>query len=121
MDVLVGIGSPDESVAALERSARQAAATGDDVTVAIVGHHTSEDRERLAADAAAVADDAAIEISVRQVEGNPGSQLVDIAEDEGFDELVIGGGSTSPMGKITIGSTAEFVLLNAHTTVTLVR
>ncbi|TQQ79900.1 universal stress protein [Halonotius terrestris] len=121
MDVLVGIGSPDESVAALERTATRAAATGDDVTVAIVGDHADAAREALEADARAVADDAGIDVSIRHVEGDPGSQLVDIAEAEGFEELVIGGGSESPMGKITIGSTAEFVLLNAHTTVTLVR
>lgn len=121
MDVLVGIGSPDESVAALERTARQAAATGDSVTVAIVGDHPTEARERLETESSSVADDAGIDVSIRHLDGDPGSQLVDVAEAEGFDELVIGGGSESPMGKITIGSTAEFVLLNAHTTVTLVR
>lgn len=121
MDVLVGIGSPDESVAALERTARQAAATGDSVTVAIVGDHSAATRERLETESNAVADDVGIDVTVRHLDGEPGSQLVDVAENEEFDELVIGGGSTSPMGKITIGATAEFVLLNAHTTVTLVR
>jgi nucleotide-binding universal stress UspA family protein len=46
---------------------------------------------------------------------------VEIAEREAFDEVVLGGGHTSPMGKITIGPIAEFVLLNAKTSVRLVR
>ena len=53
--------------------------------------------------------------------GDPGSELVDIAEQEGFDEIALGGGQTSPMGKINVGSIAEFVLLNARTTVRLMR
>jgi nucleotide-binding universal stress UspA family protein len=121
MDVLVGIGSDDDSVAALERTAQQAAATGDRVVAAIVGDHAAAAREQLETEAEAVADEAGIDITIRHLDGDPGSQLVDVAEQEAFDELVIGGGSTSPMGKITIGATAEFVLLNAHTTVTLVR
>lgn len=121
MDVLVGIGSPDKSVAALERATRLAAATGDSVTVAIVGDHSDDTRKQLEADAREIGEEAGVDLSIRQVEGNPGSQLVDIAESEEFDEIVVSGGKTSPMGKITIGSTTEFVLLNAHTTVTLVR
>lgn len=121
MDVLVGIGSPDTSVAPLERASRLTAATGDSVTVAIVGDHDDSVREQLESDARGVAAEAGIELSIRQVAGSPGSQLVDIAESEGFDEIIVSGGKTSPMGKITIGSTTEFVLLNAHTTVTLVR
>jgi nucleotide-binding universal stress UspA family protein len=35
--------------------------------------------------------------------------------------VVIGGGEQSPMGKIRLGHIAEFVLLNSHVTVTLVR
>ena len=66
-------------------------------------------------------DAAGLDAEVRRVEGDPGSRLVEIAEHEGFDQIVIGGGQTSPMGKIKIGQVAEFVLMNADTTVTLVR
>jgi len=63
----------------------------------------------------------ALDATIRRVEGHPGSRLVEIAEDEGFDQIVLGGGQTSPMGKLQVGSIAEFVLLNSHVTVTLVR
>jgi len=55
------------------------------------------------------------------VSGHPGSRLVELAEREGADRIVLGGGETSPLGKVQLGSVAEFVLLNAKTTVTLVR
>ena len=58
---------------------------------------------------------------VRHLSGDPGSQLVDVAEREGFDQIVLGGGQRSPMGKIKLGHIAEFVLLNSPVTVTLVR
>ncbi len=50
-----------------------------------------------------------------------GSSLVDYAEQGEYDQLVIGGGTLSPMGKIQLGPITEFVLLNAPTTVKLVR
>jgi len=70
-------------------------------------------RERL--------DELGFEADVRQVTGHPGSQLVELAAGEGFDRIVIGGGQRSPLGKIELGELAEFVLLNADRSVTLVR
>ncbi|MBS3760043.1 MAG: universal stress protein, partial [Halodesulfurarchaeum sp.] len=64
---------------------------------------------------------ASSDIEIRRVEGHPGSRLVEIAESEAFDRIVLGGGEQSPMGKIRIGSIAEFVLLNSHVSVTLLR
>ena len=55
------------------------------------------------------------------VEGDPGAMLVEIADGEGYDQIVLGGGERSPMGKIRVGQVAEFVVLNAETSVTLVR
>jgi len=46
---------------------------------------------------------------------------VTIANQESFDRIVLGSGERSPLGKIQLGSVAEFVLLNAQTSVTLVR
>jgi len=47
--------------------------------------------------------------------------LVEVAEREGFDRIVLGGGETSPLGKVKLGSIAEFVILNAGVSVTLIR
>lgn len=122
MNVLLGIGGSDDSFRALEDTVERANAAGDDLTVAVVENPRSdrtpeevEDRVR------AVLADAGLEADVRRVEGDAGSQLVAIAEDEGFDMIALGGGQTSPMGKINLGSIAQFVLLNSHVSVKLVR
>ncbi|RAW44953.1 universal stress protein [Halorubrum sp. 48-1-W] len=122
MKVLCGIGGSDDSLRALERTVDRAAVAGDELTVAVVENPDSDVAvEEVAKRAEEAIDEAGIDAEVRRVEGDPGSRLVDIAEREGFDEIVLGGGRTSPMGKITIGPIAEFVLLNSMTSVTLVR
>ena len=69
-----------------------------------------------------VLDENDVEAAVHRAdEKDPGSAIVDIAEREEFDLIVLGGGDSSPMGKITVGSIAEFVLLNARVSVKLVR
>jgi nucleotide-binding universal stress UspA family protein len=122
MKVLLGIGGSDDSIRALERVVERAAAVDDELTIAIVENPRSpRSRDAVAERAREELDTAGIDAEIRQVDGDPGSELVDMAEREGFDEIALGGGQTSPMGKINVGSIAEFVLLNAHTTVRLVR
>ncbi|GAA0510463.1 Nucleotide-binding universal stress protein, UspA family [Halorubrum aquaticum] len=122
MKVLCGIGGSDDSLRALERTVDRAAVAGDELTVAVVENPNSEVAvEEVTKRAEEAIADAGIDAEVRHLEGDPGSRLVDVAEREGFDEIVLGGGQTSPMGKITIGPIAEFVLLNSMTSVTLVR
>lgn len=122
MKVLLGIGGSDDSIRALERVVDRTSRVGDDLTVAIVDNPRSErSRDEIESRVRAVLDGAGIDSPVRHLEGDPGSQLVDIAETEGFDEIALGGGETSPMGKINVGSIAEFVVLNAHTSVRLIR
>ncbi|WP_049982089.1 universal stress protein [Halorubrum sp. BV1] len=122
MKVLCGIGGSDDSFRALDRTVDRAAVAGDDLTVVVVDNEDAEPTvEEVRTRAENAISEADIDAEVRRVEGDPGSRLVELAETEGFDEIVLGGGHTSPMGKITLGSIAEFVLLNAKTSVTLVR
>ena len=122
MRVLLGIGGTDDSVRALGETIARSKRAGDELTVAVVDNPASDrsadEVETLVRDAL---DDADLDAEVRRVEGDPGSRLVDVAESEGYDRIVLGGGKTSPMGKINIGSVGEFVLLNSHVSVTLVR
>lgn len=135
MNVLLGIGGTDDSLLALDDAVARAADTGDDLTVAVLENprserspDTVEARVREALDGVDLTVVDAIEdpgrggrATVVRVPGDPGPELVDFAEREGFDEIVLSGGERSPMGKIQIGPIAEFVLLNTQTTVTLVR
>ncbi|WP_115865599.1 universal stress protein [Halorussus litoreus] len=122
MNVLLGIGGSDDSLRALERTVERAQAAGDELTIAVLDNPES-DREvddiRSRIDEVLTA--AEFTAEVRRVTGDPGSRLVDLAEREGFDQLVLGGGQRSPMGKIQLGHISEFVLLNSPVTVTLVR
>ncbi|CQR49006.1 MULTISPECIES: universal stress protein [Haloferax] len=122
MKVLLGIGGSDDSIRALETTVERTAEVGDDLTVAIVENPSVErSREDIETRVTELLGERGVDATVRRLDGDPGSALVDLAENEGFDQLVLGGGETSPMGKIQIGNIAEFVLLNSHVTVTLVR
>ncbi|MFB6206935.1 MAG: universal stress protein [Haloglomus sp.] len=122
MKVLLGVGGSSDSLRALDRALERAAEAGDDLTIAVLDNPESspsvdeieqEVRERLT--------EAGIDAEVRRLDGDPGSRLVDVAEREGFERIVLGGGETSPLGKIKVGSIAEFVILNASVSVTLIR
>lgn len=122
MQVLLGVGGSELSYSALDQTIERTQEVGDDLTVAIFNN------EEVDTDDAAVEQriqetlaQAEIDGQVRHIEGDPGSRLVDIAESEGFDRIVLGSGERSTLGKIQLGSIAEFVLLNAQTPVTLIR
>ncbi len=122
MQVLLGIGGSDDAFRALDRTVERVRDTGDALTVAVLENPTVE------ADAGTVAErvrerlaEAALDAEVRELAGEPGPALVTLAETEGYDEIVLGGGQESPLGKIDVGRIAEYVVLNATVTVTLVR
>lgn len=122
MKILLGVGGSDDSFRALEQAVARAKEAGDDLTIAIVDNPDSppaveEVRDRV--ETALLEED--FDADVRTLAGHPGSELLELAEREGFDRIVLGGGETSPLGKVQLGSIAEFVLLNARTTVTLIR
>lgn len=119
MRLIVGVDGSENALAGLEDVLTRAKEVGDEVTVAVY-----EGEAPLAETEARVRDrldtlqfDAAIET----IEGDPGGRLVELAERDGYDRIVLSGGQTSPLGKIQLDSVIEFVLLNSHTTVTLIR
>ncbi|MFC7228960.1 universal stress protein [Salinirubellus salinus] len=122
MKVLLGVGGSDDGLTALDRTIERTREAGDDLTVAVV-ENPAVDRstESIREAVEERLREAGLEAEVVVVEGHPGSRLVELAEREGFDRIVLGGGETSPLGKVSLGSIAEFVVLNATVSVTLVR
>jgi len=123
MHVLLGVGGSDLSYRALDETIERAREAGDELTVAVFENEEIDtDADAVEARVRETLDEAAFDAEIRHVEGEaPGSGLVDIAEREGFDRIVLGSGERSTLGKIQLGSVAEFVLLNAQTPVTLIR
>ncbi|WP_435124079.1 universal stress protein [Halobaculum sp. D14] len=122
MKVLLGVGGSEDSLTALERTVERSRAAGDDLTIALVENpQTDADQADLESTVRDVLADADFDADVRRIEGDAGSRLVDVAEAEGFDLVVLGGGERSPMGKINLGQIAQFVLLNSPVSVKLVR
>lgn len=122
MKVLLGIGGSDDSLEALSRTVERAIEAGDELTVAILDNPESDRSSTEVEEAASVVlDDAAFDADIVHITGDPGSELIERADRGDFDQIVLGGGERSPMGKIRLGHIAEFVLLNSHVTVTLVR
>lgn len=122
MKVLLGVGGRPDSLTALSQVVERASTVGDALTVAVLDNpeadvDPTELTERVREELVRVGADA----EIRTVSGDPGSQLVQIAESEDFDAIALGGGEQTPMGKISVGSIAEFVVLNARTSVFLIR
>ncbi len=119
MRLIVGVDGSESALAGLEQAVERAKTADDEVTVAVYRGEDSlaETEARVRDQLDALQFDAAIET----IEGNPGGRLVELAERDGYDRIVLSGGQTSPLGKIQLDSVIEFVLLNSHTTVTLIR
>ncbi|XGI83817.1 universal stress protein [Halorutilales archaeon Cl-col2-1] len=122
MKILLGIGGSEDSIRALRETAERTEETGDDLTVVVVDNSRSDlEVKEVESRVREILGEYDVNPEVRRVEGHAGSRIVDIAEREGFDEIVLGGGEKSPMGKIRIGHIAEFVILNSNISVKLVR
>jgi nucleotide-binding universal stress UspA family protein len=119
MRLIVGVDGSERAMAGLEEVVARARTAGDEVTVAVYSPDDSlaeaeaTVRDRL--------DDLDFDVAVETIADDPGSRLVELAETGEYDRIVLSGGQTSPLGKIQFDSVIEFVLLNAHTTVTLIR
>lgn len=122
MNVLLGIEGSDESMKTLRSTIERTNDVGDELTVAVVEKpEAKRSQEEMYEHADTLLAEAGVDAELTMLEGDPGSALVEFAERGEFDQLVIGGGTESPMGKIRLGPITEFVLLNAPTTVKLVR
>lgn len=122
MQVLVGVGGTERSFAALEGTLERARQADDEVTVAVFDDPSAtltrgQVRDRIWT----ILGEYDLDVPVEDIDGDPGSQLVQVAENGEFDQLVLGNGNRTPMGKIQLDSIAQFVLFNSHVTVKLVR
>lgn len=122
MKKVLGIGGSEDSMLALRHTLERAEKTGDEIVVAVVENpDTSRGTEEVIEHVREKVEAHEADAEVVSLEGHPGSALVEHAESGDADEIVLGGGERSAMGKIQMGHIAEFVLLNSHVSVKLVR
>ncbi len=122
MRVLVGIEGSDESAIVLENAVSRAREAGDDLTIAIFAKpDTDQDLDAIETDVRETIDASEVSAAIERLENDPASELVAMAERGGYDQLVIGGGRDTPLGKRYLGRISEFVLLNADITVRVER
>jgi len=120
MRIIVGVDGSEHATHALERTIERARAAGDELTIA--AYASGEDSLETVVDGAReFLETVGFDAEIEGITGEPGSRIVELAESGGYDRIVLPGGNQSPLGKIKIDSTIEFVLLNTNTTVTLVR
>lgn len=120
MNILVGIDDTDRAFDMFERTVTRIEETGDDLTVAVV-ENDETDPATIERRVRTTLEGVDIEATVERITGDAGGELVEMANSEKFDRLVVDGGERTPTGKIRLDPTTEFVVLNAKTTVTLAR
>jgi len=118
MRLIVGVDGSENALDGLESVVSRARQTGDEVDVAV---YSDADLAAAEAKVRDRLDDLDYDATVEPIDEEPGGRIVHLAETGGYDRIVLSGGQTSPLGKIQLDSVVEFVLLNAHTTVTLIR
>ena len=122
MNVLLGVDGSDKSFEAFDDTVARSMEADDDLTIAIVDREeVSQSPDEIEASIRDGLSEADIDPPIQHLSGHPGSRLVELADGNEFDRLVVPGGQRSALGKIKLNETLEFVLLNAETTVTLVR
>lgn len=123
MRVLVGVEGSDESDIVLTNAIARAVEAGDELTIAIFAKpEGGQDIEAIEDTVTARLAESDIDATVRRIdEADPASELVAMAERGGFDQLVVGGGRDTPLGKRYLGRITEFALLNSEVTVRLER
>ncbi|MHB8767374.1 MAG: universal stress protein [Deferrisomatales bacterium] len=133
MQILVGYDGSRASQRALEWAKQRALALGAKVHLVSCYEQkvevTRHDLDTMKAEEARL-QEAAKGLKAAQVEcvaefiGNnltAGETLVDYAADHQIDEIVMGVQTTSRVGKLLFGSTAQYVILKAHCPVTSVK
>lgn len=122
MNVLLGHDGSEGAWKAFRQTLTRAEVADDDVSIAIYDDTAVEATPaEIEQETRSELEEYDVDTQIRHIDGHVAGTLVEIVDGEDFDRLVIAGGSRSTLGKIQLGSVAEFVVLNSETPVTLVR
>ncbi len=137
--IVVGNDGSDYSIAAVRMAAEMAKALGAKLTIVHVSHlpvtfyaaafeapiDLKEQMDSLRAEAErrarAVLDEVGIEAELVTLDGNPADALVEYAEKEKADLLVVGSRGAGAIERFLLGSTSSRIVHHAHCPVLVVR
>lgn len=108
--VLLHVFSEEEAETTRENVESGSSFSPDDLAARKSGVVTA--REELAA--------TGVEVEIRGTVGDPGEDILAVADEESADRLYLYGRKRSPAGKAVFGSTVQRVLLNSTVPVTVV-
>jgi nucleotide-binding universal stress UspA family protein len=114
-------GAADDALAPLDWVLQRARRASDRITVLLVGLTTGAPAEALEERSTGRLGSWQGIGHVRRLPGEPRREILRVLGHEPWDELVVSGGTRTPAGKLRPGGLAEYLLLNAPVTLTLVR
>jgi nucleotide-binding universal stress UspA family protein len=118
-DVVIGVDDNEQRAVACARAAANLPGDADEKRVTII--HSFIDNPSGASatqigsvrEATDLLEEHGIEVRVTESSGDPADQILDAAEDEDADLIVVSGRKRSPTGKALFGSVTQSVILKA--------
>ncbi len=95
--------------------------TGPELLVVDVDRQLEESGKSILASAAETVKKAGLESSTHLTHGRPGERIIEVAEKEGVDIIVIGSRGLSSVKRLFLGSVSDYVSHNAPCPVMIVR
>jgi nucleotide-binding universal stress UspA family protein len=118
--VVIGVDDNEERAMACARAAASLPGDASEKRVTVIHSFTDNPSGASASQLASVRDvtdfleERGIEVEVTESSGDPADQLLEVAQEEDADLIVVAGRKRSPTGKALFGSVTQSVILNAE-------
>ena len=118
--VVIGVDDNEERAMACARAAASLPGDASEKRVTVIHSFTDNPSGASASQLASVRDvtdfleERGIEVEVTESSGDPADQLLEVAQTEDADLIVVAGRKRSPTGKALFGSVTQSVILNAE-------
>ncbi|AXG06715.1 universal stress protein [Haloplanus rubicundus] len=118
--VVIGVDDNEERAMACARAVADLPGDASEKRVTVIHSFTDNPSGASASQLASVRDvtdfleERGIEIEVTESSGDPADQLLEVAQEEDADLIVVAGRKRSPTGKALFGSVTQSVILNAE-------
>lgn len=116
-EIVAGIDESEERGRAIAKTITQTPFDRSKITVTLL-HDFSDNPEGASVDqvasvrrAADILEEADIDVELAESSGDPGDEILDLADDLDADQIVVAGRKRTPTGKVLFGSVTQEVIL----------